>query len=486
MKITLGITNKLIILFFFFICIFFGTILVLFVNVQKILETSEQIVSINNQVANLSKIVLDNLINMEINEKKFRLLKKETYRTYYLTAENFFCDSLDQIIILDSPEHRISDKWKLIRESFKKHTSNPVLLDSSGSIIPWAESIIPWAEESLINSWMEGISTARKENQKQIDLALIKINEIGKKSVKNSFIGLVILILAGFLGAGFIAKSIIKPIKKLKSGIKNISNDNYSHVIKINTNDEFSELAYAFNDMSRQLKENENIRSDFIAALSHEIRTPLSSTQESVKLIIEEILGPINDNQKKFLTIASSEISRINNLLNHLLNVSMLESDSKKITPLPIEANKMIQEVAKGLISIEKINNVKIRLHECKDAPRVMGVKKEIIQVLGNIINNALKFSYKDSFVDVFVLNDKNNSALTFQISDQGPGVPEEDQALIFKRYYRAKSVRNHMDGVGLGLNISKRIIHAHGGIIYMKNNKDRGCSFFFTLPKER
>jgi len=330
MKITLGITNKLIILFFFFIYIFFGTILVLFVNVQKMMETSEQIVSINNQVANLSKIVLDNLINMEINEKKFRLLKKETYRTYYQTAETFFCDSLDQIIILDSPEHHISDKWKLIRDSFKKYTNNPALLDSSGSVIPWAE-------ESVINSWVEGISTARKENQKQIDFALIKINAIGKKSVKNSFIGLGILILAGVIGAGFIAKSIITPIKKLKSGIKNISNDNYSHVIKINTNDEFSEVASAFNDMSRQLKENENIRSDFIAALSHEIRTPLSSTQESVKLIIEEILGPINDSQKKFLTIASSEINRINNLLNHLLNVSMLESDSKKNTPLPID-----------------------------------------------------------------------------------------------------------------------------------------------------
>ncbi|MBU2628792.1 MAG: sensor histidine kinase, partial [Proteobacteria bacterium] len=92
MKITLGITSKLMILFFFFIFIFYGTLLVLFVNVQKLMETSQQIVSINNQVAALSKGMLESLINMDVNDKKFRLLKKEVYRDYFETAKKEFCE----------------------------------------------------------------------------------------------------------------------------------------------------------------------------------------------------------------------------------------------------------------------------------------------------------------------------------------------------------------------------------------------------------
>ncbi|MBU1343001.1 MAG: HAMP domain-containing histidine kinase [Proteobacteria bacterium] len=477
MKITLGITSKLMILFFFFIFIFYGTLLVLFVNVQKLMETSQQIVSINNQVAALSKGMLESLINMDVNDKKFRLLKKEVYRDYFETAKKEFCEELDQIIKIDASEHQISSKWKSIHESFKTHVNSSIPATSSDPLSAWAE--VNW-----IDDWTTAISIARKENQQQIEHALIKMNNLGRQSVKNSLIGLGVSIFAGVLGAGFISKSMIRPLKKLKSGLKNISNDNDYNVIKIDSNDEFSELAAAFNDMSRQLKEDEDIRSDFIATLSHEIRTPLSSIQESVNMIIEEVLGPVNNQQKKFLEIASSEISRISELFNHLLDVSMLESDSGKLTSAPMDPNQLIQEASKGLISNEKINHVDIRLHELCNAPMVMGVKNQILQVLSNIIGNAVKFSYKDSFVDIYVLNEKNKDVVTFKISDQGPGIPEQEQPLIFKKYYRAKSVRNHMAGVGLGLNISKRIIHAHRGTIFMENNKEKGCSFFFTLPK--
>lgn len=471
----IGITKKLIVLFLFFILIFFGTILALFVHVQKMMITSEQIVSKNNQVDALSKVMLDSLINMDVNHRKFRLLKKKVYLSYFETAKTEFCEGLDRILKLDSQEYRISSEWKTIRKSYYSHISPK---DTP------SQDTRPWAQESMVDGWMDAISKARKNNQAQIEQALIKINDLGRQSVKNSLIGIVVSILAGVIGAGFIAKSMIRPLKELKNGLKNISHDHYGHVMKINTNDEFSELATAFNDMSRQLKEDEDLRSDFISTLSHEIRTPLSSIRESVNMMIEDVLGPVNDKQKKFLKIAGSEISRISDLLDHLLDVSMLESHSQKMTPVPIDPNQVIKEVCEGLISKEKANNVVLRFHELKDAPLVMGEKKQIIQVLLNIIGNAIKFSFKDSFVDIYLHNNNNKNMVTFKVSDQGPGISEEEQSLVFKKYYRAKSVRKHMDGVGLGLNISRRIIHAHQGIIYMENNKNSGCTFFFTLPK--
>lgn len=479
MKIKFGITSKLMISFFFFVIIFYGTIFALFINIQKMMKTSEQIVNINNQIAALSNVMIDSLMDMDINDKKFRILKKKVYRTYFETAKKAFFDGLDQILTLDSPDHKISTSWKLLQEQFEQH-SFPL----PTSRMPSGE-LTPWAEEDLMDSWMNGISTARRENQNEIEQSLIKINKIGIQSFKNSLIGLGVSLLAGILGAWFISKSMIKPLKKLKNGLKNISHDNNYKTIKIDSHDEFRDLASAFNDMSRQLKEDDDIRSDFIAVLSHEIRTPLSSIQESVSMIIEEVLGPVNNDQKKFLKIASSEITRISDLLNHLLDVSMLKSNSGGFDPEPMDPNQLILEASKSLISKGKLNDVEIILHELPDAPMVMGVKKEIMQVLLNIIGNAVKFSYKNSSVDIHVLDQKNSPEITFKISDQGPGIPEQEQSLIFKKYYRAKGVRQHMDGVGLGLNIAKSIILAHGGRIFMENNKDQGCSFFFTIPKK-
>ncbi len=300
-------------------------------------------------------------------------------------------------------------------------------------------------------------------------------------------IGFGVSIVIGILGVWFISQSMLKPLNKLKKGLKGIALDNYDHVVDIKSNDEFGELASVFNDMSRQLKESESIRSDFIAILSHEIRTPLASIRESVNMIIEDVFGPINDKQRKFLEIASSEISRITTLLNHLLNVSMLKSDAETIKPEPLNPNHLISDAAMGLIGTANANSVDLRLHELNETPvpLVMGIQSEILQVLLNIIGNAIKFSYKNSFVDISVLKSTNGNELIFKVSDQGPGIPEEEQTLVFKKYYRSKEVRTHMDGVGLGLNISKRIIQAHGGTIYMENNSDKGCSFFFTLPTE-
>ena len=463
-------------LFLFLISIFYGTLLLLFVDIQRLKETSQQIISINNQVASLSKGMHDNLINMDVNLKKFKLLKKKVYLSYFETARNDFSGGIEQILNLNSPAHPISSQWKWIQKSFHENIH--------ASTVPDSPSKLPvWVEESVMNKWLEGISTARKENQQQIEQALIRINDLGRQSVKKSFTGLLVSFFAGILGAIVISKSMIGPIKKLKHGLNDISNDNYK-LIEINSQDEFSELASAFNNMSKQLKEDDELRSDFIAILSHEIRTPLSSIRESVNMIIESVLGPVNETQKKFLKIARSEINRINDLLDHLLDVSMLESSSEKITPESIDPNQLLRDVSRSLISKAKINNVTIRLHELKDAPMVMGVKNEIMQVLLNIVHNAVKFSGTNSFVDIYVLANKDNKVLSFRVSDQGPGIPDEEQFLIFKKYYRAKDVRKHMNGVGLGLNIAKRIIHSHGGRIYMENNRKSGCSFFFTLPK--
>ncbi|MBF0228307.1 MAG: HAMP domain-containing histidine kinase [Desulfamplus sp.] len=527
MRLKLGIAKKMSFFCLFFILILYGTVLDLLINIQNMSGMSEQIVSINNEIGSLSKVMLDSIISMDVNDKKYRLLKKDIYLTYFDTARNDYLNALDKIFRLNSPEYSLPESWHRIQKKFEPNllpyiqprstkTQDVVKVSSdnnnSSENEPKISSVSSnssesklkvssdnnnasdksdktpsWISEPLLEEWIKEISNGRQENERQIEQLLININERSRQSVKKGLIGFGVSIVVGILGVWFISQSMLKPLNKLKNGLKGIALDNYDHVIEIKSNDEFGELASVFNDMSRQLKESESIRSDFIAILSHEIRTPLASIRESVNMIIEDVFGPINDKQRKFLEIASSEISRITTLLNHLLNVSMLKSDSEKIKPEPLDPNQLISDAAMGLIGTANSNNVELRVHELQEIPipLVMGIRNEILQVLLNIIGNAIKFSYKNSFVDISLIKGTNGSELIFKVSDQGPGIPEEEHSLVFKKYYRSKEVRTHMDGVGLGLNISKKIIQAHGGTIYMENNSDKGCSFFFTLPTE-
>ncbi|MBF0257599.1 MAG: HAMP domain-containing histidine kinase [Desulfamplus sp.] len=506
MKLKLGIAKKLSILCLFFILILYGTVLDLLINIQTMSGTSGQIVSINNEIASLSKLMIDSLISMDVNDKKYRLLKKNIYLTYFETSRKDYLKALDHILELDSTKYKLPDTWINIQKKFE-HKLLPYIQPSStdqsasdktslqsnsgntseqpNSDNKSSEKTDGWIQESLLEEWMNTISNARHDNEIEIEQSLIDINDRSRQSVKKGMIGFGVSIVVGILGVWFISQSMLKPLNKLKNGLKGIAHDNYDHIVEIKSSDEFGELASVFNDMSRQLKESESIRSDFIAILSHEIRTPLASIRESVNMIIEDVFGPVNQKQRKFLEIASSEISRITVLLNHLLNVSMLKSDSEKLKPEPLDPNQLINDASMGLIGTANASSVELRVHELIDAPLVMGIRNEILQVLLNIIGNAIKFSYRNSAIDICLNEDKTSNVLIFKISDQGPGIPEEEQALVFKKYYRSKEVRTHMDGVGLGLNISKRIIHAHGGTIYMENNSDKGCSFFFTLPTE-
>ena len=479
-NIQLGITNKLLILFLFFVLIFYGTLLVLFTDTQRITGISEKIVSKNNEISAISKVMYENLLSMDANDKKFRLLNREIYQQLFEEGQRSFEWNLVKLLALESDDFEVSALWKSLAASYNGHKRTLLASAENGA------QIDTWASEETINSWLETISDARRENERNIERSLLDINERGRLSIRNGLIGMGITIIAGLGAALFLSKSIIKPLKELKQALLKVSIEKDAEEIQIRRQDEFGELAAAFNDMSRQLKEEEELRSEFIATLSHEIRTPLSSIRESVNMLLEGVMGPVNEKQAKFLEIAQSEIFRIGDLLKHLLQVSHLDSDSRRVTPVLIDPNKLALEVSRSLIPSAKAKKVAMKLHKMASPPVIIGVKKELQQVLFNILDNAIKFSPKGGEVTIQLFLSEDKGKLVYQFSDQGPGITNHEQSLIFSKYYRAKNARGHVDGVGLGLSISKRIIQFHGGEIYVKNNKDKGCSFFCALPCER
>lgn len=477
MTFRIGIKQKLALLFFMFFLIFSGTVLVLLEHVQKMVVTTERIVNKNKMMDELSDLLQSSLLDMDANHKKLNLLKRKRYAEYFDIAKNTFEGTLQRAVLLAEPSTVDSATLIGLADSYQQHMS---LVSVEGTT---TENGVRWVTEEVLEEWIDRIGKAKQQNQQEIEIALQELNETSRISARNGLYGFCISILVGCIGIWFVSRAIFSPLKTLIKGLQGVSFDKQPQPIRLRGGDEFNKLATAFNDMSRQLKEEENIRTEFIATLSHEIRTPLSSIHESVNMIVEEVFGAINDKQRKFLEIASIEIKRINKLLNYLLNVAVLESDVRKKNSVKLDTENLVISSAELFFAPAERKNVTMQLGDFRECPALFGVREEMQQVFVNIIGNAVKYSSEGGVVTLSWVRDKSKKFLLFHVADTGPGVSDDEKSMIFTKYYRTKSARSHLDGVGLGLAISRRIVTGYGGSIEVTNNNGAGCTFSFTLP---
>lgn len=442
------------------------------------MNLSEEIVSINNVVSEQSKVLIENLLEMDANVKKFTLLENDVYRDYFDEAQELFNSSLLNIEHLTARGYTVPAVFSLFLDEYNSH------IDYASKTGPEEAGSIVWVDETQLNTWLALLVQFRDINQNSIEESLMNIHDMTMNSMRNGLIGFGFSIVASFFGIWFISRSIISPLKKLTYALRTMSTGEYGGKITVSSKDEFRDLAVAYNEMNSELVEQENLRADFIASLSHEIRTPLSSIQESVNMVAEEVLGDINQKQQKFLSIASSELERITGLLNHLMDVSILESQSAEKRAFQIIDPKLVMDdCITGISSAAEHKQINITYSYGNNIGNIEGRVEEIQQVFFNIIGNGIKFSPVNSEIHITILKDSNPDYVLFTISDQGPGIPESELTLIFNKYYRSRSVRKHMNGVGLGLFISRKIVQSLGGGIQVENNPDRGCTFSIFLP---
>lgn len=472
-----GITVRLFLWFFAFVLIFFGTVLILYLNIRDILAVSDNIVKKNYVIASASKKMLEQVLGMEENEKKYLLMKKPDYLEYYFGAQQAFENGLVEILAIENKGLTISPAWHRLRDEFRRLKIAP----PDWQRILQAEE--PWIPETTINAWIATITSIRQENEADMELANREVNERGLRTVQTGLAGLGIAILVGLFGGVVLSRAISRPLNALLDGIRSVSRDRPVAPIPIASADEFGELARSFNEMGARLMEEQRMRSDFISMLSHEIRTPLTSIRESVNLIGEGLMGEINDRQRRFLEIAGYEMGRVTDLLNRIMQVSYLESGELELHPVSLDTAPFVNLCVEHSRPAAEARNISITTRLDPDLPPFTGDADYLRQVFANLVGNAIKFSPPGSEIVVEALADANRSALRFSIMDAGPGIPEDDAPFIFNKYYRARSVRDRTDGAGLGLSIARHIVETHGGAIRAANRESGGAVFTFTLP---
>ncbi|MFH0875026.1 MAG: ATP-binding protein [archaeon] len=362
----------------------------------------------------------------------------------------------------------------------------------------------------------------------QIEITLENLDKKLNDELITSLLMFLLIITFFIFALYFVLKSIIiTPIFEINKGMDAVSNENYSYVIKVHSDDEIGALSRSFNSMieildksSKTMKDyaanlensvkertkeleqkdinlinanskleeaNQRLtildkeKDEFISVAAHELKTPLTSIKGFSQLLREPKI--MNDKNKRihYLELINSNTIRLYNLILDIvdssrLNLGKLSLDIKTYTVEPI-----FNEIKENMEVIIKEKGIKPDFIIEKNIPKINTDSARLLQVLKNLLINAVHFTEKGT---ISLCVSKKGKFVLFEVKDTGEGIPKDKQSNIFSKFYQADaSITRKVKGSGLGLSLSKGLVENMGGKIWFESVEGKGSTFFFTMP---
>lgn len=237
------------------------------------------------------------------------------------------------------------------------------------------------------------------------------------------------------------------------------------------------QILLAIEDITER-REIERRKDDFLSIASHELKTPLTSIKGFVQAL--ERFKPANASEKYNKTLAkvSYHVDRLNNLITDLLDVSKIQSGNIELHAEPFDFDKMIEETVSTMQLSTQSHQLKI---QGKAGTMVTGDESHLVQVVNNLISNAIKYAPDTDKVLIYI--SKVSEYIKVSVTDYGIGISAEDQTNVFGRFFRGGDIQKRFPGMGIGLYICEQIIKNHGGTIWVESEKGKGSTFSFTIP---
>jgi two-component system sensor histidine kinase KdpD len=225
-------------------------------------------------------------------------------------------------------------------------------------------------------------------------------------------------------------------------------------------------------------RHSDELKSTLLDALAHEFKTPLTSIKAaSTAMLSSSMLNP--DQQRELISIVDEEADRLSVLVTEAIQMARIEAGRVHLERESYPLHELVESALDKLRPMVRERSIDVKL--APDLPAIW-VDRELIEIaLRQLIDNALKYSPRDSPVSVAA--ESNEGRVIVSVTDRGPGIPEEEQSRIFEKFYRAEASRHQIPGAGLGLVIAREIIQVHGGEIWVESQPGQGSTFRFSLP---
>ncbi len=276
------------------------------------------------------------------------------------------------------------------------------------------------------------------------------------------------------------SRVITKPIASLTRGIQRMGRGDLSVRVPVKGSGELRRLAETFNAMSEKLEMLDKSRNQFVSNASHELKTPLAT----MKILLESIVyQPEMDAEVRtdFLTDINKEIDRLSAIISDLLTLVSMDSKTMRLNRETVSLAQIVTDNAHRLAPVIEQKRLDVKL-QLSDRCEMYADAAKLTQVVYNLMDNAIKYTQEGGSVRVRLIRSGRDAILT--VSDNGPGIPKEDQAHIFDRFYRVDKARSrNTGGTGLGLSIVHQMVLMHGGSISVESEEGHGSTFTVELP---
>lgn len=272
-----------------------------------------------------------------------------------------------------------------------------------------------------------------------------------------------------------LARGMTSPLREMAAAAKAMARGDYSRRVRATSKDEVGDLARAFNTMAADLASVDAMRRDLIANVSHELRTPISALQAVLENLVDGVTAPDTET----LTTMLRQTERLGRLVTQLLDLSRLESGVVPLEMTTFAARPFLERICDDARYARRQvsgGDLPVRV-EVPDGVAVTGDRERVHQVVTNLVDNALRHAADE----VVVSATDGGDSVVVEVSDDGPGIPEDEAARVFDRFHR---LSDGDGGTGLGLSIARWIVDLHGGAIRAERNVPTGCRMVVELPK--
>jgi signal transduction histidine kinase len=306
--------------------------------------------------------------------------------------------------------------------------------------------------------------------------------QVGENAQKVLWIAGGFSLLLGAMVGGLIVRSINDPLRRLMHGTRAIAKGQFWHRLPIRGKDEFAELARDFNVMTERLGELDQMKKDFVSHVSHDLKAPLASIRQIMHLLLEGIPGTLNEQQRGLIQLSYNSAERLAAMVGNLLDVSRMEAGTMEYQMAAHDIIPLVRSVMEEFDVQAQQKSIRLRMETLEPALFADCDRERIVQVIGNLYENALKFSPSESEV-VARIGRGRAGEIIISVFDSGPGVPDDHKQKIFEKFHQVKQGKKLTgQGVGLGLAICKTIVEAHHGQIWVEDNPKGGSVFSFVL----
>lgn len=299
---------------------------------------------------------------------------------------------------------------------------------------------------------------------------------------KTVYVSLGILLIVILILLSYFSRRILIPLDKINYAARQYAKGNFGTLIPINRNDEIGQLASSLNFMAAELSKTEEYRKDFISNISHDFRSPLTSIKGYLEAILDGTIPP--ELYKRYLSVLLDETKRLTKLTEGLISLKTLNGYGPLLNSTDFDIIKIVQSTMntfEGQCSTKRIEMMfQTNLETCL----VHGDKTKIEQVVYNLIDNAIKFSKPDGNIKI-TITELGHNKISVSVKDKGIGIPRSEQSHIWERFYKVDNSRGKdKQSHGIGLAITREIIHAHKEQINLISTENVGSEFVFTLTK--